>query len=125
MASTVRTLREARRNAITHFTNPIGRRGLLVAFEGPDGSGKTTQRKLFKKWLRSREAPDPLLNSYADHLAYIQFELGKKKARMLLSGLEAYWRFINLGQRFDNSRLLADTALGLPEPAPSPHCPHI
>src|SRR5438270_605915 len=29
-------------------------RGLLVAFEGPDGSGKTTQRKLFKDWLRGR-----------------------------------------------------------------------
>src|SRR5216117_1964909 len=28
-------------------------RGLLVAFEGPDGSGKTTQRKLFKEWLVS------------------------------------------------------------------------
>jgi dTMP kinase len=28
-------------------------RGLLVAFEGPDGSGKTTQRKLFKNWLKS------------------------------------------------------------------------
>lgn len=28
-------------------------RGLLIAFEGPDGSGKTTQRKLFKKWLKS------------------------------------------------------------------------
>jgi dTMP kinase len=30
------------------------RRGLLIAFEGPDGSGKTTQRKLFKKWLESQ-----------------------------------------------------------------------
>ena len=29
-------------------------RGLLIAFEGPDGSGKTTQRKLLKKWLASR-----------------------------------------------------------------------
>lgn len=28
------------------------KRGLLVAFEGPDGSGKTTQRKLFKTWLK-------------------------------------------------------------------------
>src|SRR3954454_14789260 len=28
-------------------------RGLLIAFEGPDGSGKTTQRKLFKSWLRT------------------------------------------------------------------------
>ncbi len=27
--------------------------GLLIAFEGPDGSGKTTQRKLFKTWLKS------------------------------------------------------------------------
>src|SRR5438094_10611668 len=26
-------------------------RGLLIAFAGPDGSGKTTQRKLFKEWL--------------------------------------------------------------------------
>jgi dTMP kinase len=28
-------------------------RGFLIAFEGPDGSGKTTQRKLFKAWMRS------------------------------------------------------------------------
>src|SRR5213592_1099089 len=28
-------------------------RGLLVAFEGVDGAGKTTQRKLFKTWLKS------------------------------------------------------------------------
>ena len=36
-----------------HFSDPSRRRGLLVAFEGPDGSGKTTQRKLFKTWLKS------------------------------------------------------------------------
>jgi dTMP kinase len=29
-------------------------RGLLIAFEGADGSGKTTQRKLLGTWLRSR-----------------------------------------------------------------------
>jgi dTMP kinase len=28
-------------------------RGLLIAFEGPAGAGKTSQRKLFKGWLRS------------------------------------------------------------------------
>jgi dTMP kinase len=30
-------------------------RGLLIAFEGPDGSGKTTQRKLLKRWLQSED----------------------------------------------------------------------
>lgn len=29
-------------------------RGLLIAFEGAEGSGKTTQRKLLKKWLQSQ-----------------------------------------------------------------------
>ncbi len=41
------------RRARARFTDPDRRRGLLIAFEGPDGSGKTTQRKLFKKWLES------------------------------------------------------------------------
>src|SRR5207244_5966603 len=35
-----------------HFRNPATR-GLLVAFEGPDGAGKSTQRKLLKTWLTS------------------------------------------------------------------------
>jgi dTMP kinase len=30
-----------------------GKRGFLIAFEGPDGAGKTTQRRLFKKWLET------------------------------------------------------------------------
>ncbi len=42
-----------RRLARSHFEDRSRRRGLLVAFEGPDGSGKTTQRKLFKAWLKS------------------------------------------------------------------------
>jgi dTMP kinase len=32
-------------------------RGLLIAFEGPDGAGKTTQRKLLRTWLQSRGQP--------------------------------------------------------------------
>jgi dTMP kinase len=43
-----------RRRARRHFGDPEKPRGLLVAFEGPDGSGKTTQRKLFKTWLVSQ-----------------------------------------------------------------------
>src|SRR6266571_6091078 len=47
------TIRLARISARRHFTDRSRRRGLLVAFEGPDGSGKTTQRKLLKTWLKS------------------------------------------------------------------------
>jgi len=43
----------ARQRALARFAVPGQRRGRLVAFEGPDGSGKTTQRKLFKKWLET------------------------------------------------------------------------
>lgn len=39
-----------RRRVRRHFEERKAR-GLLVAFEGPDGAGKTTQRKLFKTWL--------------------------------------------------------------------------
>jgi dTMP kinase len=38
----------------TLFTD-IDDAGVLIAFEGPDGSGKTTQRKLFKSWLQDRQ----------------------------------------------------------------------
>ena len=43
----------ARQRALARFGVPGQRRGRLIAFEGPDGSGKTTQRKLFKKWLET------------------------------------------------------------------------
>ena len=46
-------IRRARRVARERFTDRTRKRGLLIAFEGPDGSGKTTQRKLFKTWLKS------------------------------------------------------------------------
>src|ERR1051325_1628702 len=41
------------RRARKHFTDPAGRRVLLVAFEAPDVSGKTTKRKLLKTCLKS------------------------------------------------------------------------
>src|SRR5881397_3785981 len=53
MVSPIVSGRLARKRARTHFADPSGRRGLLIAFEGPDGSGKSTQRKLFKTWLQS------------------------------------------------------------------------
>jgi hypothetical protein len=73
--------------------------------------------ELIKRWLRTNKAPDPALSPYAGQLEYIEEEVGKRKARLMLSGLENYWRFIDLDQRFDNARLLADTNIGISEPA--------
>src|SRR5215510_12200047 len=53
MARTALPPSELRRMALDRFGPSNPRRGLLVAFEGPDGSGKTTQRKLFRTWLKS------------------------------------------------------------------------
>src|SRR5438128_4011361 len=52
MATPPATLRQLRQRARARFTD-ADRRGFLIAFEGPDGSGKTTQRKLFKTWLQT------------------------------------------------------------------------
>ena len=43
--------------------------------------------------------------------------LAKNLGQLLLAGLGPYWQFINLDQRFDNQRLLADTSISIPEPA--------
>jgi dTMP kinase len=53
MSASTPSLRALSQRARSHFGDPTRRRGLLVAFEGPDGSGKTTQRKLFKTWLKA------------------------------------------------------------------------
>ena len=53
MSASPHSLRKLGLRARAHFSDTSRRRGLLVAFEGPDGSGKTTQRKLFKTWLKS------------------------------------------------------------------------
>ena len=45
--------RRNRQRARKYVSTAEQSRGVLVAFEGPDGSGKTTQRKLFKTWLQS------------------------------------------------------------------------
>jgi dTMP kinase len=54
MKSPTHSSRRLRQRVREHFAiDSPQRRGLLIAFEGPDGSGKTTQRKLFKTWLES------------------------------------------------------------------------
>jgi len=72
---------------------------------------------LIKKWLRQDNAPDSTLSAYSPHLDYVEDQVGKRRARLMLAGLDMYWRFIDLDQRFDNARLLADTSVGMSEPA--------
>src|SRR5437867_13427668 len=80
------TIRLARNAARTHFTDPSRQRGLLVAFEGPDGSGKTTQRKLFKTWLNS-EGYDVVTTKW-NSSGLIKPLIKSRKALRVLSGEE-------------------------------------
>ena len=58
------------------------KRGLLIAFEGPDGSGKTTQRKLFKQWLKS-EGKDVTTTKWNSSLLIKPVVKARKAARAL------------------------------------------
>jgi dTMP kinase len=51
MSRTPHELKQAARHLCEQIAAKGRDRGFLIAFEGPDGSGKTTQRKLFKDWL--------------------------------------------------------------------------
>lgn len=58
------------------------KRGLLIAFEGPDGSGKTTQRKLFKSWLKS-EGHDVVVTKWNSSALVKPLVKARKTARSL------------------------------------------
>ncbi len=68
-----------------------------------------------KKWPKRLKPPSDLFN-YREHLEYWSANFNGN-LRVLLAGLSPYFRFIELSQTFDNTRLLADT--GLPSPPPS------
>ena len=58
------------------------------------------------------------MKNYREHLNYWDdiFD-DATDLRILMGGLEPYLDFIELGQVFDNSKLLQDTNIGPPEPA--------
>lgn len=64
----------------------------------------------------SREGEVNGLKKYPEYLEYWTRHL-KDDLEQLTWALNFYAQFINLGLTFDNSRLLADTGIGLPEPA--------
>jgi len=71
-----------------------------------------------KLWARKKLNGHSILKNYRHHLNYWDdiFD-DATDLRVLMGGLEPYLDFIELGQIFDNSRLLEDTKIGLPEPA--------
>src|SRR5881392_3091711 len=78
--------RSPRRRAREHFSDTARRRGLLIAMEGPDGSGKTTQRKLFKTWLKA-EGYDVVTTKW-NSSNLIKPLIKSRKALRVLSGEE-------------------------------------
>src|SRR5438046_6094897 len=86
MAVTRDSIRRLRQRARERFTDASARRGLLIAFEGPDGSGKTTQRKLFKTWLVSEGHQVVTTKWNSSHL--IKPLIRSRKALRVLSGEE-------------------------------------
>lgn len=69
-----------------------------------------------KKWPKKLSPTSELFN-YPEHLTYWSSTFNGD-LRLLAMGMKAYFRFIDLNQTFDNSRMLSDT--GLPCP-PVPH----
>ena len=56
--------------------------GLLIAFEGMDGSGKTTQRKLLKAWLDSN-GEEVVVSKWNSSPLFKDLVKAKKRARLL------------------------------------------
>lgn len=82
MSLSRRSLQTFADRARAHLGDPSRRRGLLVAFEGPDGSGKTTQRKLFKTWLKA-EGYDVVTTKWNSSALIKPIIKGRKAVRAL------------------------------------------
>jgi thioester reductase-like protein len=71
-----------------------------------------------KKWTKKILPSTSELNLFSEYLDYWKSIFGDNgKLRIIFAGLEPYLRFINLGQVFENSRLLNDTGMKPSEPA--------
>jgi dTMP kinase len=81
-------------------------RGLLIAFEGPDGSGKTTQRKLLKKWLESQDH-DVVSTRWASSALVKPMLKARKKIRTLSTEEYSLLHAVDFRHRVETSILPA------------------
>jgi hypothetical protein len=69
-----------------------------------------------KLWAKNKLPADAELHQHTEYLDYWHevFE-EKSQLRILFGGMDPYIEFINLGQVFDNKRLIEDTGIHYPE----------
>lgn len=95
---------------------------LYAADDPPDGRPpfKFVRHDLLlqmKKWPKKLPAKSELCQ-YREYLDYWNSAFnGNGNLRMLLTAMGPYFRFMDLDQTFDNSRLLTDLSIGNPPPA--------
>jgi thioester reductase-like protein len=61
-----------------------------------------------KMWARKRLSPESPLNKYPEYLEYWKSIMEESDLRVLMGGLDPYIGFMELGQTFDNSRILEE-----------------
>ncbi len=83
-----------------------GTRGLLIAFEGPDGSGKTTQRRLLKTWLESK-GHDVVSTRWASSPLVQPLLKARKKIRTLSTQEYSLLHAVDFRHRIETSILPA------------------
>jgi dTMP kinase len=81
-------------------------RGLLIAFEGPDGSGKTTQRKLLTRWLESHNR-DVVATRWASSALVRPLLKARKKIRTLSTEEYSLLHAVDFRHRVETSILPA------------------
>lgn len=74
--------------------------------------------QLFKNWSKNSKEIDPDLEEYIEYCRHFENLFGKREnMRIVFSGLEPYIEFIELGQVFNNTRLLKEINIKPPVPA--------
>lgn len=74
--------------------------------------------RLLKLFAKNKLRDMDLLNGLGEYLYYWRSQFADNcDLRKLLVAIDYYSQYVNLGLIFDNSRLLIDTGVGLPEPA--------